>query len=278
MQAPTSSTQPLRTVALRTRGQGHGAITRLFSPGDLGERLKPFVFLDRFDTADGGFPGFGMHPHSGIATLTYIAKGSVSYVDTNGTDGIVEAGGVEWMQAGAGAWHGGGPRDASARGFQVWVALSPDFELGPSESLYLAHGDVPVIGPARLLLGEFEDHASPIGHPAPATILYVTLKAGEIWNYTPPQGHETLWLAVATGELDTGICFVRGDFAYFEDGSGPLAIKALDDTEFIIGSASRHPYPLVTGYYSVHSSLDALASGERRILEIRDTLVREGRL
>ena len=63
-----------RSIIHRTLGQTEGRITRLVSPGDLGEMLKPFVFLDLFD--NGGKPsrGFGLHPHSGIATLTYVAE------------------------------------------------------------------------------------------------------------------------------------------------------------------------------------------------------------
>jgi hypothetical protein len=34
---------------LRTRGHAHGAITRLVSPGDIGQLTKPFVFLDYFE-------------------------------------------------------------------------------------------------------------------------------------------------------------------------------------------------------------------------------------
>jgi hypothetical protein len=38
-----------RAVEQRTRGRTHGPVTRLMSPSDLGEILKPFVFLDLFD-------------------------------------------------------------------------------------------------------------------------------------------------------------------------------------------------------------------------------------
>ena len=38
----------------------------------------------------------------GLATLTYVAEGSVSYEDTNNATGILRAGGVEWMRAGKG--------------------------------------------------------------------------------------------------------------------------------------------------------------------------------
>ncbi|HSV51888.1 MAG TPA: pirin family protein, partial [Burkholderiaceae bacterium] len=43
------NTSTARRILHRTRGQGHGPITRLMSPSDLGEYLKPFVFLDIFD-------------------------------------------------------------------------------------------------------------------------------------------------------------------------------------------------------------------------------------
>jgi hypothetical protein len=52
------------------------------SPSDLSQSLKPFVFLDLFDDEETSFPGFGWHPHSGIATLTYLWEGSVRYEDT----------------------------------------------------------------------------------------------------------------------------------------------------------------------------------------------------
>jgi len=39
-----------------------------------------------------------------------------------------------------------------------------------------------------------------------------------------------------------------------------------------------HPHDLVLGYYSVHTSADALAQGERRIREIRAELARQVRL
>ncbi len=36
-----------RAIVHRTTGRTRGPITRLVSPGDLGQVLKPFVFLDR---------------------------------------------------------------------------------------------------------------------------------------------------------------------------------------------------------------------------------------
>src|SRR3984893_10426368 len=138
-QSPTLIAARPRKIVRRTRGNRHGQVTRLMSPGDLGELLKPFVFLDLFDMDEVSFPGIGLHPHSGIATVTYLFEGSVRYEDSNGTTGVLREGGVEWFKAAHGAWHGGGPGDTGhTRGFQLWLALPPDQELGPVGNVYLA--------------------------------------------------------------------------------------------------------------------------------------------
>ena len=271
---------PVRQVIYRTRGRTHGYITRLMSPGDLGEILKPFVFLDLFDNRGDRFPTFGLHPHSGLATLTYVAEGSVSYEDTNGATGVLRAGGVEWMRAGKGVWHAGGAGDPGlTRGFQLWVALPPELELGESESLYQSAADIPQTGPARVLLGGHEGVTSAIEAPSPINYLAVKLKAGETWRYQPPAGHTVLWAGIGKGVVDASSAALQhGEIAVFEAGEGSVEFTATAGAEFVIGSAARHPHDLVLGYYSVHSSAEALRIGEARIDAIRDTLVAKGRL
>jgi redox-sensitive bicupin YhaK (pirin superfamily) len=269
----------VRQIVHRSRGQTHGPITRLMSPGDLGEVLKPFVFLDLFDNGGKPIGGFGLHPHSGIATLTYIAEGSVGYEDTNGAKGVLEAGAVEWMQAGGGVWHGGGGgRPGRTRGFQLWVALPPNLELGPSTSLYQSARDIPVAGPARVLLGRHAGATSAIAAPSPINYLAVKLGTGERWKYQPPQGHSVLWIATGQGQVATPEVVEEGEIAIFEPGQEAVEFVARSDAEFVLGSAAPHEHDLVLGYYSVHTSRDALRDGEAHIASIKHRLVQQGRL
>src|SRR6202021_3978828 len=189
-------------IARRTRGQSHGPITRLMSPADFWRLLKPFVFLDLIDNQGKPFSGFGLHPHSGIATLTYVAEGSVRYEDTNGATGLLRADGIEWMRAGGGVWHGGGAGEPGrTRGFRLWIALPPELELGPSESIYLSPETVPCDGPARVLIGGSGTSTSSIKAPSPMNYLAVHLKAGKRWSYQPPAGHTVLWTSVGKGSI-----------------------------------------------------------------------------
>jgi redox-sensitive bicupin YhaK (pirin superfamily) len=264
----------------RTKGNRHGPITRLMSPGDLGQVLKPFVFLDLFDST-GASPesAFGLHPHSGIATLTLITRGAVSYEDTSGKTGEVAQGGVEWMVAGDGVWHGGGwAGDTAARGFQLWVALPPQLENGAAVSTYLAPESIPHVGPARILLGHYGGASSAIAAPSSMTYLAVRLKAGERWRYSPPEGHSVAWVALSEGRLHAPGVLQVGELAVFDGSNGAIDFHAEADTEFVLGSAVRHPHDLVLGNYSVHTSSAALEQGEARIREIGKRLRQQGRL
>ena len=281
--SPATITQA-RAIVHRTRGSTHGPITRLVSPGDLGQVLKPFVFLDLFrfspTSIDKGFgKGFGMHPHSGIATLTYMIEGAVGYEDTTGKSGVLPTGGLEWMRAGNGVWHNGAPVNASPMmGFQLWVALPASEENAPAQSLYLAPSQVPQEGPARVLLGSYGAAQSAIAAPAPMNYLAVRLRDQERWRYTPPAGHSVAWIAVNAGWLDAGAVVGTGELAVFEESGEAIDFVAHGDTTFVLGSAVKHPHELMMGRYSVHTSKATLAQGESEIHRIGLQLRLEGRL
>ncbi|HTA90093.1 MAG TPA: pirin family protein [Polyangiaceae bacterium] len=248
------------------------------SPSDFGKLLKPFVFLDLFDHQGTPFKA-NLHPHSGIATLTYVSEGAVSYIDPDNVRGTLSAGGVEWMQAGRGMWHGGGlDNEKRTRGFQLWIALPPELELGPTLSIYQPADAVPEDGPARVLLGSYGAASSAIVSPAPINYLALRLKAGERWKYEPPAQHTVLWTAVISGVVSVPDELRQGDLAAFEPSNDAVEFEALTDTELVLGSAAPHEHELVLGYYSVHTSPDALRDGERQIAVIGARLAQEGRL
>ncbi|MBR8653942.1 pirin family protein [Achromobacter sp. Marseille-Q0513] len=268
--SPQTSARPAtRAIVHRTAGRGHGPITRLMSPSDLGELAKPFVFLDHFDDPSMRPAAMPLHPHSGIATLTYLMEGSIRYEDSTGAAGVLPPGSVEWMMAGGGVWHGGGAAaQGRVRGFQLWVAMPPALEHAPALSRYIGPESVPSVGPARVLLGQYQGVEGAAPAPSPMTYLAVRLQAGERWRYQPPPAHTVAWLAVSTGRLLAPGAIDAGEMAMFEDSGRAIELHASQDAEFVIGSAVKHPHPLVLGNYSVHTSPAALRRGEDGIRQI----------
>ncbi len=168
-----------RRVAFRTTGSAHGSITRLASPSDIGELIKPFVFLDHAVVVPTGKPMFGMHPHSGLATLTTVLSGGISYADTTGKSGELPAGGLEWMKAGNGVWHDGNVLPGEAvRLFQLWVALPPSQENSPAESQYIAPAEVQRDGPVRVIIGRHGSATSDIRAPEGINYFHVRTERG----------------------------------------------------------------------------------------------------
>ncbi|MEA3405654.1 MAG: pirin family protein, partial [Pseudomonadota bacterium] len=61
-------------------------------------------------------------------TVTYLLAGNMRHKDSQGNEGVIRAGGVQWMTAGRGIIHSEMPEqeDGLLMGFQLWVNL-PSF-------------------------------------------------------------------------------------------------------------------------------------------------------
>jgi len=186
---------------------------------------------------------FGIHPHSGIATLTVVINGALVYEDTTGKSGSVGAGGLEWMKAGGGVWHDGHPVGSEPlRAYQLWVALPPSEENAPAESQYIAAEDVQQEGPARVVLGQLGEAISAIRSPPGINYLHVKLEDGQHWRYTPPAGtHGRLGVGLRRRAVDAGSCR-PGTLAVFDESNAAIDFIASGNTSFVLGSAIKHPH------------------------------------
>lgn len=277
----------VRTVVQQHAGTRHGPITRVIDPARLGEQLKPFIFLDFFSApVTKGF-GFPMHPHSGIATLTWQPDCDIRYEDTLGSDGVLPAGGLEWMNAGGGAWHRASfDHAAEATGFQLWVPMPPVIEDDEASAQYVPPERVPVLrqdgAEIRLLLGELVlDHdagESSITAHQDMNYFVLTLQANSAWRYVPPRSHSVAWAFPFEGEASVaGVpasqrLLQLSDHGVIDFASGSRGARIL------VGSAHPHDHPLVLGPSSVHTSEAALARGLQRIRAIGESLKQQGRL
>jgi redox-sensitive bicupin YhaK (pirin superfamily) len=269
----------MRSIVVRTHGNSRRAVTRIVSPSDIGELIKPFVFLDYFDFLPTGNALFPMHPHSGIATITVLMSGTLGYEDTTGASGILHAGSIEWMRAGRGIWHDASPASRERfRGYQIWVALPRSLENASPQSQYLPAESVPCIGPARIVLGSYSDVRSHVAAPSGMNLLHVQMKAGERWRYEPPAGHNVAWTHVNHGVLRVSEERLHNELAVFSESEQAIECVAESDVDFIVASAVKHPHELTLGYYSVHTSRKALSRGEAEIARIGRQLQARGRI
>jgi redox-sensitive bicupin YhaK (pirin superfamily) len=138
---------PIRPVVRTTRGiatqDGAGVrLRRLMGGGGAVPSVDPFLMMDFFDTenAQDYIAGFPAHPHRGFETVTYMLNGRMRHRDNKGGEGVIEAGGVQWMTAGRGLVHSEMPEQSEGlmRGFQLWVNLPARLKM--SAPGYQEHG------------------------------------------------------------------------------------------------------------------------------------------
>jgi quercetin 2,3-dioxygenase len=119
--------QVVRTIEPQPVIEGAGVRLKRSIAGSALDYLDPFLLFDHFgsDNPRDYLPGFPMHPHRGIETVTYMLAGVVTHRDSLGNAGTIGAGDVQWMTAGRGIMHEEMPQPVDGRmgGFQLWVNL-----------------------------------------------------------------------------------------------------------------------------------------------------------
>lgn len=121
-----------RVVTAHQQHEGAGFVVRRPLPSAGLPVLDPFLLIDELGPVDYG-PGQAVgapdHPHRGFETVTYVLDGEFEHEDSAGHRGVLRAGDVQWMTAGAGIIHSEMPASSvqqhggRVHGFQIWVNL-----------------------------------------------------------------------------------------------------------------------------------------------------------
>jgi hypothetical protein len=115
---------------------GDGVKIHRLAGRHLHQVLNPFLMVDEINTENatdyiGGFPE---HPHRGFETITYMKAGRMRHRDHMGNEGLISAGDVQWMTAGAGVLHSEMPEQEQGllHGFQIWLNLPAAEKMKPA--------------------------------------------------------------------------------------------------------------------------------------------------
>ncbi|MEM7254371.1 MAG: pirin family protein [Pseudomonadota bacterium] len=130
----------------------------------------PFLLLDEFrsDDASDYIAGFPEHPHRGFETVTYMLAGRMRHRDSEGNQGILSPGSVQWMTAGRGIVHSEMPEQEEGllHGFQLWVNLPAANKLCAPRYQDIPPKDVPSVeiqgGSVRIVAGSFNGVEGPV--------------------------------------------------------------------------------------------------------------------
>src|SRR5258706_5056612 len=130
--------EPTSVVTGHRQLEGGGFVVRWRLPTEELEMVDPFLLIDEMGPVDYG-PGEAVGapdpPHRGFETVTYALDGEFEHEDSAGHRGVLRAGDVQWMTAGAGIVHSEMPsrriRDEGVRvhGLQICGQLSTRLQM-----------------------------------------------------------------------------------------------------------------------------------------------------
>lgn len=209
--------------------------------------VGPFVFFDHMGPVEFQ-PGQGIdvppHPHTCLATVTYLFKGAILHRDSLGSDLEITPGDLNWMSAGRGITHSERETDAVRNsvheldGLQLWVALPDEAEESDPAFYHVAKNDLPVIEDAglhiRLIAGEAFGKTAPV--PVKSKLYYLDVEMDEGAQLLLPGENQEGAIYVVSGTLlIDGQSYKPESFIYVAPEEIPDIVAKTDCRVMLLG-------------------------------------------
>ena len=160
----TSRKVKSKLTGFRTKDGAGVSLVRVLGNQTVDE-FDPILMLDSFDSTnpDDYTAGFPLHPHRGIETISYLARGKMVHKDTLGNEDTITNGEVQWMNAGSGILHEEQiPASERFLGVQLWLNLPKADKFSKPYYHAIRKNDIQEIefdcGKIRLLAGSYKNY------------------------------------------------------------------------------------------------------------------------
>jgi redox-sensitive bicupin YhaK (pirin superfamily) len=165
-----------QVISAQPAQDGDGVNIHRLAGRPLHQALNPFLMIDEINSDDaadyiGGFPE---HPHRGFETITYMKAGRMRHRDHMNNEGVIGAGDVQWMTAGAGVLHSEMPEQEQGllHGFQIWLNLPAAEKMKSAAYQEIVSADIteqrlPDSGIVRVIAGKVTINQKTLQGPLP---------------------------------------------------------------------------------------------------------------
>lgn len=174
-------------------------------PPEQKEAFDPFILMaeDWFKRGT-----FSDHPHRGFQTITYVIDGRLEHIDNHGGHSILDAGDVQYMNAGWAARHAEEAVDDDLiHTLQLWLNLPKSLKTTTTSYQNVYIEDAPLVpfdgGQLRVYSGEIAGVKGPMESLVPITMTEITLKEGSEYEHILPANHNS-FLYVLAGSIEVG--------------------------------------------------------------------------
>ncbi len=260
-------------------GDGFRVYNMIPGAGVTQRRMSPFLMLDFNAAFDFGpsdhIRGVDVHPHKGFETVTIAYKGSVAHHDSAGNSGIIHAGDVQWMTAGAGILHKeyheeefskkGGPFEM----VQLWVNLPKKDKNTPPHYQAITAGQMGKFllpenkGVVNVIAGNFNNIKGPASTYTLVNLFDIKLEKDGETHFVIPESHNTA-LLVINGNIEVnGEYAQEHNFVLFHNEGNEISIKTTSEAVVLVLSGEPINEPIASyGPFVMNTQQEILAAIE----------------
>ncbi|WP_426354185.1 pirin family protein [Exiguobacterium sp. R-39] len=231
-------------VTYQQNGYPHVQQGWVLSP-ERKDEFDPFILMaeDWFKRGT-----FSDHPHRGFQTITYVIDGRLEHIDNHGGHSILDAGDVQYMNAGWAARHAEEAVDDDLiHTLQLWLNLPKRLKETTTSYQNVLLEQAPVVtfdgGHVRVYSGAIAGVTGPLESLVPITMSEISLAPGATYSHVLPANHNA-FLYVLAGELEAGTSGTRlkktmaATLTFDEQAQGDsaFALTAVSRTKVLIYS------------------------------------------
>ena len=215
--------------------------------------IDPFLFLNHhgpqvYPPNNRGLP-FGPHPHRGFETVTFILDGDIFHRDSNGNEGTILPGGVQWMTAGSGLIHS----EVSSENFkknggkleilQLWVNLPARHKMAPPDYIDLQKEMIPthIVVPGQTMVhivsGSWKDQEGPYQSISDVHLSIIEMNAGGSLNTKVDEQHNIFFYVIKGKAVVNGQTAEKLQLVEFSNDGDSIEISSESGTMILFGHA-----------------------------------------
>jgi redox-sensitive bicupin YhaK (pirin superfamily) len=244
-----------------------GMAVRRLLPRRQRRTVGAWCFADHFGpTAPPASMQVGPHPHTGLATVTWLVEGEVVHRDSLGSTQLIRPGQLNLMTAGHGVSHAEEQTSGRIHGAQLWVA-QPDATRN-GDPAFEHHGELPTLtlgsAVATVLVGEVAGARSPARADTPLLGLDLVSSSGTGGTAGTAEVPLNLAFEHALVVLDgtvtvDGVMVAPGVLAYLGSGRDDVVLAMAGGARALLLGGEPFAEQIVMGWNFVGRSREDVA-------------------
>lgn len=244
---------------------GDGFRVHNFIPGTpslSAERMNPFILMDynaKINFSPRNDPrGVGVHPHRGFETVTIVYKGKVAHHDSQGNQGVIGPGDIQWMTAASGVLHKEyHEEDFSREGgefhvVQLWINLPARYKMTDPHYQAIKNDQIPKVhlpdkgGIIEIIAGNYEGITGIATTYSPLFVFNARLESGGTASFTFPSYYNTALLVIEGNiQINQKKEIPTDNLALFLNEEGTFTLHATEKSVVLILSGEPIPEPIL---------------------------------